>query len=267
MIKVIKDAPKNVAAFVASGEVTKEDFDIVFKHVQKLINQEGELNYLLKLKTDTSNFTVGAWLEDMLLGIKHLTKWNRCAIVSDKKTVHDVTALADKVTIGDFQAFSHKHYEEALNWVSTGSTEETESDSGNVRAALLAGLGGAIVLNAVHELVRHNFDNVPEVNKLGEEALDKMLSPAGVDLNDDELYNAALAGDLVSNALYYSTLATNKAGILSGIVGGIGAVILPKYIGLNDQPVASTDRKKLLTVAYYTLGALATGFIYKKLKK
>ena len=38
---------------------------------------------------------------------------------------------------------------------------------------ILAGLGGAIALHLLHEVVRHNFTNVPEVNKVGEEALTK----------------------------------------------------------------------------------------------
>lgn len=267
MIQIIKNAPENVAAFEARGEVTKQDFETVFAHVQEKIDQEGELNYLLKLDTDVSNFTAGAWLKDMLLGMKHLTNWNRCAIVSDKEAVHSVTYLADKFTIGEFKAFEQNDFKKALNWVSTGKKKNKKSEGTHIGAALAAGLGGAVVLNVMHEIIRKNFDNVPEVNEVGEQALDKMLSSTGIQLNDKELYGATLAADVVSNALYYSALATNKAGILSGILGGIGAVELPKYLGLDDKPVAATDQKKLMTIAYYTLGALVTGFLYRKLTK
>lgn len=133
---------------------------------------------------------------------------------------------------------------------------------------ILAGFAGALALNIVHELVRKNFDNVPALNEVGEEALQKGLSKINLQLeNKDAAYLATLAGDVVSNSFYYAGTATNAAGLLSGALAGIGAIYLPKYIGLDDSPVASTDRKKLLTIAYYTLGGLITNIIYKQLKK
>jgi hypothetical protein len=67
MITIIPEAPENVAAFNATGEVTKEDFEnLVFPRVKAKIEQFGELNYLMYLDTDLDNFTAGAWLEDAL---------------------------------------------------------------------------------------------------------------------------------------------------------------------------------------------------------
>lgn len=85
MISIINDAPENVAAFNATGEITREDFEnLVIPHVKSKVEQFDELNYLLYLDTDLDNFTMGAWLQDALLGIKNITKWNRAAIVTDK---------------------------------------------------------------------------------------------------------------------------------------------------------------------------------------
>jgi hypothetical protein len=46
-----------------------------------------KINFLLLLDTPVENFTAGAWMEDALLGVKHLTKWNRAGIVSDSDKV------------------------------------------------------------------------------------------------------------------------------------------------------------------------------------
>lgn len=266
MIKIIRKAPENIAAFKAVGEVAKEDFEKVFERVQEVIDEYGELNYLLKLDTDVKNFTAGAWLNDMLLGVKHLTKWNRCAIVSDNMIIDKVTAAMNKFTIGEFRVFAHEDYEQALRWASHGK-EGKKHSGGHVGAAVAAGLGGAIALNILHETIRKNCANVPQVNEVGEEAMDKMLKKANVELNEDALYGATLAADILSNGVYYAALATNKAGILSGVLGGLGAVVLPKYLGLDDAPVAATDRKKVMTVAYYTFGAAVTGLLYSMFKK
>lgn len=265
MIKTIKHAPENVAAFTATGKVTKEDFNIVFSRVREVISEFGELNYLLNLKTDAGNFTSGAWLKDMLLGIKHISKWRRCAIVSDSKVIDKLTELMDTFSIADFKVFKHEDYDRAMHWVSCKKSKH--SFGGNLGTALLAGFGGAIALNVLHETIRTNCTNVPAVNEVGEEALDKVLSHNDINLNEKQLYGATLAADVVSNGLYYAALATNKAGILSGVLGGLGAVELPKYLGLDDAPVASTKRKRVMTIAYYTIGAAVTGLIYSKLKK
>lgn len=61
MISIIKNAPANVAAFTATGEVDKTDFEnTVMPHVKAVTDQYNELNYVLNLETDISNFTMGA---------------------------------------------------------------------------------------------------------------------------------------------------------------------------------------------------------------
>ncbi len=120
MLKSITTAPRNIAAFEASGDITKEDFDRVIKIVDEKIEQEGELNYLLKLDTPLRNFTFAAWMNDAWLGIKNITKWNRCAIVTDKESVQKFTDMFSKIMIGEFRGFDQEEYDKAEHWVATG---------------------------------------------------------------------------------------------------------------------------------------------------
>lgn len=70
---------------------------------------------------------------------------------------------------------------------------------------MLAGLGGAIALNIIHESLKKKGSDMPRVDLVGEEALQKSLNYLGMSIDDDAtLYNATLAGDVVSNTLYYS---------------------------------------------------------------
>ena len=131
---------------------------------------------------------------------------------------------------------------------------------------ILAGLGGAIALNILHETIRKNFDNVPHINEIGEEALIKLTDHTPINITgEDELYVATLVGDIVSNGFYYATTATNH-NIASGLLAGVGAISLPNKMGLNDDPVASNYKKKAMTVGYYLFGAIVTKFIYNKIK-
>jgi len=120
MLQPITTAPRNIAAFEASGEITKEDFDRVIKIVDEKIEQEGELNYLLKLDTPLRNFTFAAWMNDAWLGIKNITKWNRCAVVTDKESVQKFTDMFSKVMIGEFRGYDKEEYDKAEHWVATG---------------------------------------------------------------------------------------------------------------------------------------------------
>ncbi|CAD7798343.1 hypothetical protein CHRY9390_00322 [Chryseobacterium aquaeductus] len=131
---------------------------------------------------------------------------------------------------------------------------------------ILAGFAGAIALNILHETIRKNFDNVPEINKLGEEALLKMTDNTPINITgENNLYAATLVGDIVSNGMYYATTAT-KSNLTSGLLAGVGAIVLPKKMGLNENPVASNNKKKIMTVGYYVFGALVTKFVYDKIK-
>ncbi|HEU4496285.1 MAG TPA: hypothetical protein VFR70_04470 [Flavobacterium sp.] len=136
----------------------------------------------------------------------------------------------------------------------------------------LAGLGGAIVLSLLHESLKKKNGNMPRIDLVGEEAVQKTLGIFGSRIESrDKLYIAALIGDLASNAAYYSMIGNSpnhiwKKAISLGLAAGIGAVAVPKHIGLDDEPVARNTQVKLLTASYYLAGALATAAILTAIK-
>ena len=122
MIQQITDLPENMVGFRASGEVTKDDFDIVLKRVEEIVEKTGKLNYLLYLETSPANFTIGAWVKDGLLGVQNLTKWNRAAIVSDSEIVKKFTDVFSDIMPGEFRGFEMDDLQHAIDWTS----EKTE---------------------------------------------------------------------------------------------------------------------------------------------
>lgn len=130
---------------------------------------------------------------------------------------------------------------------------------------IVAGLGGAIALNVLHQFVKNNYQNVPDFNEVEEEAIDKSLEKINLQVKDhNKLYNATVAGDIVTNALYY-TFTPFKMNSIIGALGGLGAMVLPKKLGLDNTPIAGTDKKKMITMGYYIFGALVAGGIYRAL--
>ena len=139
---------------------------------------------------------------------------------------------------------------------------------------LLAGFAGAIALNVLHEGLRRKDKTAPGVGLLGEEAVQKSLQHIGLQINNEQaLYGTTLAGDLLSNTLYYSVIAVGDKkyiwpkAIFLGLSAGIGAIKLPEPMGLNPEPVAETSKKQILTVGYYLFGAIVTVLAVKSLNK
>lgn len=143
-----------------------------------------------------------------------------------------------------------------------------------VLKAILAGFAGAAALNLLHETVRRFDPDAPRVDLLGEEALTNTLNSLNIKVpKGDNLYAATLLGDLISNGMYYSAIAMSGQkniylkGAAAGLTAGMGAIQIPDYVGLDDQPVTKTDKTKLLTVAWYLIGGLVTAAVFDRLNK
>jgi hypothetical protein len=137
---------------------------------------------------------------------------------------------------------------------------------------LIAGLGGAVVLNILHESLKNKASGMPHIDRLGEQALQKSLGYLGTPIEDEHtLYLATLAGDVAGNAAFYSLIGGKNSliwpkAIVFGLAAGIGAVTLPKPMGLDPKPVSRNAKATTLTIAYYLAGALATAAILKLFK-
>ncbi|HJR99641.1 MAG TPA: STAS/SEC14 domain-containing protein, partial [Flavobacterium sp.] len=100
---------------------TQADFEnVIFPTVEQKVKVFKELNYLLYLNTEIKDFTFKAWLQDLLLGIKNLTKWNRCAIVTDNNNVQNFTEIFSILMPGEFRSFSKDNLESAVFWCANG---------------------------------------------------------------------------------------------------------------------------------------------------
>jgi hypothetical protein len=139
---------------------------------------------------------------------------------------------------------------------------------------IIGGLAGTVALNILHQAVKQFDHDAPRVDLVGEEALTKGMKAMGLTPpTGNALFVATLAGDLFSNAAYYSMIGLGKKkyllyhGAAHGLCAGIGALTLTEPLGLSDAPVTRTDKTKLLTVAWYTFGGLVTAAVIKTLRK
>jgi hypothetical protein len=139
--------------------------------------------------------------------------------------------------------------------------------------ALACGAAGALVLTAAHQLLKTFSRKAPHADALGRQSLTGVLhylrlpQPKGRNLQ-----NAALAGDLVANSVFYSAASLAgpaKApivGSLLGVAAGVGALVAPGPLGLDRKATNRYPSTRAMTVGIYALGGLAAGIACRKLQ-
>lgn len=119
MLTIMNDLPGNVVGFRATGHVNKEDYTVVMiPAVDELVKRQKEINFMLVLDTALKNFTLGAFLKDIGVGLKHFTKWHKMAIVSESLPVNRFTDAFSYISPGETRGFTHAEMDEAKKWVS-----------------------------------------------------------------------------------------------------------------------------------------------------
>ncbi|PWB22637.1 STAS/SEC14 domain-containing protein [Flavobacterium sp. HTF] len=117
MIEII-NVPENVVAFRATGDVTAHDYKtVIAPAIDQLVSKINKINFLFLIDTNIENFTATAWLEDIFIGIKNFTKWNRAAIVTDSENAISFTNAFSHIAPGEFRGFKKESFDEALQWV------------------------------------------------------------------------------------------------------------------------------------------------------
>jgi hypothetical protein len=138
----------------------------------------------------------------------------------------------------------------------------------NTLQSLLGGATGAVALTSIHQAAAKTLPYAPRVDVIGRRVVAGSARALGMSAPVGQTrQNAALALDLLSNSLFYSLLGLSKPRHLwrnataLGLVAGIGAIAFPRLFRLGSKPVARTLPTALYTIAWYTLGSLATASV------
>lgn len=143
----------------------------------------------------------------------------------------------------------------------------------NVKSTI-GGLAGACTLTLLNESVKKLDKDAPRMDLLGMNAAARLMKGNSILAQTAEnLFPVALAGDLVTNSLYFSMAeGGNKKdtlirGTLLGLAAGFGVVVLPKTLGLNEEATTRTMKTKILTVTWYLIGGLVAAAAINLMQK
>jgi len=98
--------------------VSKEDFEQVVLPAFDAVDEAYDfIHFLVIMDNEVSDFSIGAWVQDMKAGIRHFTKWKKIAIVTDSTAVERFSDFFTLLTPGKSKGFKKKELNEALTWI------------------------------------------------------------------------------------------------------------------------------------------------------
>jgi SpoIIAA-like len=118
MIAVLEGFPDAVTAFVAEGRVTKKDYqDVLIPKVEDAVRHHKKIRCYYELGPKYSGFEAGAVWKDFKLGIKHLTRWERIAVVTDVRWIRRVVKAFRFLIPGEVRVYETAKSSEAKGWI------------------------------------------------------------------------------------------------------------------------------------------------------
>jgi stage II sporulation SpoAA-like protein len=106
MIEHLKTFPDNVLAFVCHGHVTKADYDTVLvPAVESALKRQDKVRLYYETAPDFAGINPGAMWEDFKVGVEHLTRWDRFAVVTDVEWIKQTIQFFSFLMPGSLKTF------------------------------------------------------------------------------------------------------------------------------------------------------------------
>src|SRR5689334_240952 len=138
MIEIVDGLPKNVVAFAVSGRLTMDDCrEVLVPAVEKSLKHHEKIRLYYELN---SRFPGSSW-DDLDLGLEHLARCERVAIVTDIGWVRLTVKALRFLIPSEIRVFTTLEVDEGRDWirarpgVRTSANTEAEQPLRTRRAA------------------------------------------------------------------------------------------------------------------------------------
>lgn len=118
MVERIPDLPPDVLGFTAKGHVTADDYEsVIIPAVEEALARHSKVCFLYHLGADFEGFDLGALWDDAKLGMKHLSGWEKLAIVSDVEWIRTALRVLRFAIPAEARLFHDRELAEAKQWI------------------------------------------------------------------------------------------------------------------------------------------------------
>jgi hypothetical protein len=117
MIERIESKHAGLLALEAVGTIEASDYEDVLKPaIEEAIAGGGKIRLVFLLGDEYEGYSAGAAWEDAKLWIPRITKWERCALVTDHRWLADTVRLFRPLMPGEIEVFPVSRLDDALDW-------------------------------------------------------------------------------------------------------------------------------------------------------
>lgn len=122
VIEHLKDFPNNVLAFVCKGHVTKADYrSVLIPAVEDTLRKQKNVRLYYETASDFEGIDPSAVWEDFKVGMEHLTRWERIAVVTDVKWIAHTMLFFSFLMPGEMKSFPTSEAAQARAWIRAGN--------------------------------------------------------------------------------------------------------------------------------------------------
>ena len=117
MIEELSGFPDNVVAMVARGRVSRSDYErVLIPRVSQALGRHARIRCYYELATD-AGFDAGAVWEDFKIGLEHLSRWERVAVVTDIDWIRMAANVFRFLVPGEVRIFPADQATQARGWI------------------------------------------------------------------------------------------------------------------------------------------------------
>ncbi|HEU0156066.1 MAG TPA: STAS/SEC14 domain-containing protein [Stellaceae bacterium] len=120
-MELLRGFPEGVVAVVANGRLTRRDYDeVLVPAVEAVFRAREKARCYYEIGREFSGMDAGAVWEDFRVGIRHLSGWERIAVVTDVDWIRLAINAFRFLVPGEIRIFAASDAAEARRWIAAG---------------------------------------------------------------------------------------------------------------------------------------------------
>lgn len=121
MIEALTGFPETVLAFICKDHVTKQDYEsVLIPAVEHALAQHKKIRVYYHIDAGFSGIAPGTMWDDFRVGIEHLFRWDRLAVVTDVEWIRYTLKTFSFVLPCEVRVFRLEEAAEARTWIVEG---------------------------------------------------------------------------------------------------------------------------------------------------
>ena len=118
ILTIINDLPDSVLGVSGEGKITGKDYEnVLIPAIAEKFETSKKLRMLYHLGVNFTGFDLSAMLDDAKMGMKHLSAWDRIALVSDHEMINTFAKFFGHMLSCELRIFKNAEMGEAKKWI------------------------------------------------------------------------------------------------------------------------------------------------------